>query len=91
MRIQVDYSMQVRTSGSGISHETIELEETLTLQQLLEYLLQRHPDWLSRWLTAEAEPRPGLMVFHNDCTPPSRDILLSDHDTVSLLTLVSGG
>lgn len=91
MQIHVDYSMQVRTSGSGISHETIQLDTVLSLQRFLGVLLQRHPEWLGKWLTPEATPSPGLMIFHNDRSPESLDIVLRDQDSVSLLTLVSGG
>lgn len=91
MQIEIEYGTQVRVA-SGVTREKIETPEGSTAAELLAHLLTAHDGALAPWITADGQPRPGLLVFINDQSPASlQNALLRHGDHVALMTLVSGG
>lgn len=91
MRITIEYGTQVR-SASGVGTETLDVEAGTTAAELLKQLVESRGNVLAPWFTTDFHPRPGLLVFINDKTPPSLESThLRPGDQVALITMVSGG
>ena len=91
MHISIEYGTQVRPA-SGIRDETVEVSDGTTAAELLKQLVESRSEFLGAWFTEDFRPRPGLLIFVNDQTPPSLESTqLRSGDQVALMTLVSGG
>jgi molybdopterin converting factor small subunit len=90
MKIQVEYTAQLRDCV-GAEIETVALEAGATLASLLQVLARKHGDAASALLLdAAGQPSPSVLCFVElEQVDGSR--ILSDGETVTLLTPVSGG
>ena len=92
MRITIQYEAQARRAA-GIRAETIDLPDGGTPHDGILQATVMHGDSLRPvLLTAAGEIQPTLLVFVNDVQVlPEKHGPLSDGDTLTLMTPISGG
>ena len=92
MTITVRYTAQLR-SAAGTPAEKLELPEGSAVADAIRAIAQRHGDAMRNLvLLTDDTPHPSILVFRNDeqVTEPA-DVALTDFDTLSLLSPISGG
>jgi molybdopterin converting factor small subunit len=92
MRVHLEYTAQVKRAA-GTSRETIELPAGVTLSAALRHAAARHGEDFRRLvLTDGGGPQPALLLFHCDAQVRSgSDPKLSDGDTITIMSPISGG
>jgi molybdopterin converting factor small subunit len=92
MRVSVKYMAQLR-QAAGIGGETVELDGSATVRDLVHSLAVRHDHAFARFLFGEnGTIQPSLLVFvGEEQVRPDSQIVLGDGDTVTLLTPMAGG
>jgi molybdopterin converting factor small subunit len=89
MQIQVQYWNQLR-AARGISNESVELQDSSTLSDLLTQVGQRS-DVGELLLDEQGNLRPWILVDHCGTMVRDLDTELSDGDEIRLLSHISGG
>ncbi len=92
MIIHVQYATQVRMAV-GHNKESIEVKDPTTLAEFLQALgLSKSDAVRSLLFNEQGEWKPGVLIFVNNiAVNASHRTELNDGDTISLMTLVSGG
>jgi molybdopterin converting factor small subunit len=92
MQIHVEYAAQLKRAA-GTGRETVELNASATLSDLIRLVAERHGDVLKPvLLDGNGNLHPSILVFVND--EQCRDAAgreLNDRDTVAFLSPISGG
>jgi len=92
MKVTVKYSAQAR-AATGISSEEVELDEPITIHDLVLRLSRQHGSAFARLaLDAHGCPHPSLLVAIGDeQVRPGDPRKVAHGETVSILTPISGG
>jgi molybdopterin converting factor small subunit len=94
MNIRIQWLAQLRTL-SGQTEETVDVDSTCSLAELICRVADSHGDPLREYLITEGgHIRPSLLLIVNDQTISSStaaSMALNDNDTVCLLPPISGG
>jgi len=94
IRVQVDYSGQLRTAA-GRGEATVELAEGTTLRGLLDRLAADVPPLGPHLFSEAGGVQPSLLLVVNGAAVPSGEaaerIALASGDSVSLMPPVAGG
>ena len=92
MQVTIQYEAQARRAV-GARSETIEFSESIRLNDCIRHVAEVHADPLhSILLKSDGNVQPSLLIFVNDAhVAPGDDVTLSDGDTLTLMTPISGG
>ena len=93
MQITIQYESQVRRAA-GVTSETIEVPDGFcSIRDCIRTVAAAHERELKPMLVnADGEVQPTLLVFLNDIQiVRSSESMLSDGDTLTLMTPISGG
>ncbi|HUG19859.1 MAG TPA: MoaD/ThiS family protein [Planctomycetaceae bacterium] len=92
MQIRMRYEAQARRA-CGIDEEIIELPESSRVSDCIRHVAQRHAETLGPIvLNADGEIQPTLLIFRGDEQVVRNDPgELTDGETISILTPISGG
>jgi molybdopterin converting factor small subunit len=92
MRVIVQYEAQARRAA-GTHSETIDVAEAASFRDCIRHVGEWHGDPLkSILLSADGSIQPSLLVFVNDGhVVRGNEAALSDGDTLTLMTPISGG
>jgi len=92
MRITIQYEAQARRAA-GVSSETIELMSDACANDCIRQVADAHGGQLrSILITQDGNVQPTLLIFRNDDQiVPDDQGQLSDGDTLTLMTPISGG
>jgi molybdopterin converting factor small subunit len=92
MKVTVEYTAQIRRAA-GVSVEDYSVGEGCTADALLRQIADRHGNDLGRFLVTESgQPQSTLLAFISDSQIRwGEDTPLSDGQTVTLLSPISGG
>lgn len=92
MQVKILYEAQARRAAET-REEAIELPETASLSECIRCVADRHGNPLqSILMKSDGGIQPSLLIFVNDGHVASgTEIALSDGDTVTLMTPISGG
>lgn len=92
MEVTIEYEAQLRRAA-GVRSETIELAEGCDVVECVRKVVEKHPDQLSGiLLKADNQIQPSLLIFLNDSQIlHDTTHTLSDGDTLTLMTPISGG
>ena len=89
MQVHVEYVAQVRTAA-GVSSESLEVPDNATIQSLVSAACQQHEELVKVLCSDGGTLHPSILVFRGEepCEPGSA---LSDGDTITFLSPISGG
>jgi molybdopterin converting factor small subunit len=92
MHITVEYAAQIKRAA-GLSVETFECHSPCTVRDILDRVAQRHGESLSLLLFDEDRKlHPSILLFLGDSqVRPDEPRELQDHDTLTILSPISGG
>ncbi len=92
MKITVQYEAQARRAA-GISSETIEISDRCCVNDCVRNIADAHDEQLRMILVnSDGDVQPSLLMFLNDAQIVRNDSsMLSDGDTLTLMTPISGG
>ena len=91
MEITVQFTTQLR-AALGASQQTVSLPAGASVRDLLDTLTQQHPESFQRLVVdANGNLRPNLFVCVDDQQIQQLDVILRPHQTVTLLSAISGG
>lgn len=91
MKVTVEYASQIRRTV-GTESEEYELEENKNLHDLIQLVSEKHDAELHSLLFKEETLHPSILLFIKDKQVKWEDNpALSDGDTVTLLSPISGG
>ena len=93
MQITIQYESQVRRAA-GVTSETIEVPDgCCSIRDCIRTVAAAHePELKPMLVNSDGEVQPTLLVFLNDIQiVRSSESMLSDGDTLTLMTPISGG
>jgi len=92
MQVTVQYEAQARRAA-GTRTETIDVADAISVSDCIRHVADRHDDPLkSILMNSDGDIQPSLLVFVNDSHIVHREAgVLSDGDTLTLMTPISGG
>ncbi len=92
MQVTVEYAAQIKRAA-GVPSDVIEIEANAALAAVAKAVAALRPESLSDILLDEAgDPRPSILAFRGEQQARWDDPEpLSDGDTITLLSPVSGG
>ena len=92
MRVTIDFTTQIK-AALGIGQACVDIQPGTTVETVLRSFQQAHPDPFSQLVfDGRGALLPSLLICVNDeqiAAPGERE--LSDGDTVTLLSAISGG
>ncbi len=89
MQVKVEYVAQVRTAA-GVSSESLNVPEGATIQSLVSAACEQHAE-LERVLCSDGGGlHSSILVFRGE-DPCDAETVLSDGDTITFLSPISGG
>ena len=92
MQITIRYEAQAK-HAAGVDSETIDVDEPCRVIDCLQQIANTHADTLKSILVnAEGKIQPTLLLFREDeQISKEDDTELSDGDTLTIMTPISGG
>lgn len=94
MQVDVYFEAQLRLA-MGSEKNSVELEPSATVQDLLVRLTEQHPDELTaRLVNNEGIAQRSVLIFVNESPVPYHEItktMLNDGDSLRLLPPIAGG
>ena len=91
MRVTAEYAAQVKRAA-GVGAETLDVDASCTVEQLVQAVAARHGDALrALLLTGDGRLHPSILVFLRGEQVRDGSTPLRDGDTVTLLPPISGG
>ncbi|MCP4189724.1 MAG: MoaD/ThiS family protein [Planctomycetaceae bacterium] len=92
MKIKLQYTTQLKVA-LGLAEEEVTMADGCTLPELFSYLASTHGQpFTEHVLDAQGQLRPAIIVCVNDCQVDlSKEAVLDDGATVTLLSAISGG
>lgn len=89
MQVHVEYVAQVRTAA-GVSSELLTVSSDATVQSLVAAACEKHEELVKVLCSDGGKLHPSILVFRGE-EPCDADMVLSDGDTFTFLSPISGG
>jgi molybdopterin converting factor small subunit len=92
MKVTLEYTAQLR-HAAGTRNEVLDLPPGMALRAALQQVAARHSaEFRQQLLASTGDIQPSLLLFHCDRqVAAGNDPVLSDCDTVTIMSPISGG
>lgn len=92
MQITVEYASQVKRAV-GVASELFDVDAGAGVDDVLRLIGKRHGEAVRELLFDERqEVHPALLIFHEQArVPAGQQVALSDGDTITIMSAISGG